>query len=691
MIDGILKHKWLIISFFTVVLALCVLMIPSVHVNYDLLDYLPPDSASTVALDKMQETFGDTDDGGLRVMVPVSSIPEALEYKERITSVEGVRSVTWLDDTADLTQPLSFVDQDKLEVRYKDGYALFTVKFYGDETGSHTAKSMEDIRAVVGDDSAMAGGAVNNTAAKQSTGAELKTIMSILIPVVLVIMFIATSSWIEPVLFLIVIGISILINMGTNALLGSISFVTQTAAAVLQLAVSMDYSIFLLHSFGDYRSQGMEPGTAMKAAMKAAFPSIIASGLTTIFGFAALLLMRFLIGADMGLVLAKGVTFSLLSVVFLLPVLALLMHKLIEKTHHRSFIPRMNKLGRLVLRVGIPVIVLVALIAVPMFLAQSRNDFFYGTAAVSSNKDSQIGKEQDAISNVFGEANQMYLLVPEGDFIKERALADDIDAIPYVREVSGYVTLIGPEIPTESVPQDKLSQLISNGYSRMAIDVDAYSESEEAFGVVQSIRDTAHSYYNDDYYLTGGSVNVYDMKQVVTADNPVVTLAAIIAIGLVLLFTFRSISVPLILLLVIETSIWINLSVPYFAGTPLVYIGYIIISAIQLGATVDYAILYTSHYMERRKLLPKKEAAIEAAGETFGSILTSASILISAGIIVSLISTQMVISQLGELIWRGAALSLGMVMLLLPNLLILCDKVIEKTTLKTKFLRRIEL
>ncbi len=690
MSDGILKHKWLIISVFMVVLALCVLMLPSVHVNYDLLDYLPPDSASTAALEKMEETFEITDDGGSRVMVPVSSIPEALEYKEKIAALEGVKGVTWLDDTTDLTQPLSFIDQEKLDARYKDGYALFTVQFEKDVTGSQTAETLEDIRAVIGDKGAISGSAVNTVAAKQSTGAELKMIMMILIPVILAIMFIATSSWIEPLLFLVVIGISILINMGTNALLGSISFVTQTASSVLQMAVSMDYSIFLLHSFSDHRSRGLEPKAAMKAAMKTAFPSIVASGLTTIFGFAALLLMRFLIGADMGLVLAKGVAFSLLSVVFLLPVLALLMHKLIEKTHHRSFIPRMNKLGQLVLRAGIPVIIIVALLIAPTFLAQKKSDFIYGTAAVSSDEESQIGRDQVTIANVFGESNQMYLLVPEGDFITERAMAEDIDAIPYVREVSGYVTLIGPEIPKESIPEDKLSQLISNGYSRMAIDVDAYSESEEAFGVVQSIRDTAHSYYGDDYYLTGGSVNVYDMKQVVTADNPVVTVAAIIAIGLVLLFTFRSISLPLILLLAIETSIWINLSIPYFAGTPLVYIGYIIISAIQLGATVDYAILYTNHYMESRKLLPKKKAAIEAAGATFGSILTSASILISAGIIVSLISTQMVISQLGELIWRGAALSLAMVILLLPNLLMLCDKLIEETTLKAKFFRRIK-
>ena len=684
MIERIVRHKALIMIIFGVLTLISVLLVPMVKVNYDLLDYLPEDSESTIALHKMESAFDKISQNGTRVMVPVDGIAEALAYKERIAVVQGVNNVRWLDDAADIHQPLSFIDEDLLESYYKDGYALFAVQLEDDVTGKQNAATLDDIRVVIGSEGAMSGSAVNGVAAKQSSGAELKTMMLILLPLVLIILLLTTSSWFEPVLFIFVIGIAVIVNMGTNAFLGEISFVTQTASAVLQLAVSMDYSIFLLHRFRDYREEGLAPEAAMKAAMKSAFPTIVASGLTTVFGFAALTLMRFLIGVDMGVVLAKGVVFSLLSVVFLLPALAMLTYKVIEKTRHKSFIPKFSKMGKWVVKLGVPVIIIAMLVAVPCYLAQQKNEFVYGSDAVSGDKDSQLGQDAEAISTVFGEANQMILMVPEGDYETEKLLTKEVDELPYVTEVSSYLTTVGAPTPQEFVPEDTLSMFISNGYSRMIINVNASNESSEAFSTVESIRGIAHRYY-DEYYLTGGSVNVYDMKQVVTADNPVVNTAAMIAIGLVILLTFRSISLPILLLLVIEISIWINLAVPYFSGTPLMYIGYIIISSIQLGATVDYAILYSSRYIEKRRLLGHKQAAAEAVSETFGSILTSATILICAGLIISMISTNGVIGQLGELIGRGAALSLGMVVLLLPALMRLCDPLIRKTTLKLNF------
>ena len=683
MIERIIRHKKTIIIVFAVAAVLSGLMARSVKVNYDLLDYLPKDSASTVSLEKMEQVFGKIDDNGSRVMVPVSGIAEALKIKGSIAALEGVESVRWLDDSVDVNQPLSFIDESQLSKWYKDGNALFSVKLTADVTGKQTAQTLERIRGVVGNEGAISGGAVTSVAAKQSTGQELKTMMTLLIPFVLVIMLLATTSWFEPVLFIFVIGVAIVINMGTNALLGEISFVTQTAAAVLQLAVSMDYSIFLIHRFRDYRAEGLAPEAAMRKAMKSAFPTIIASGLTTIFGFAALMLMRFLIGVDMGVVLAKGVIFSLLSVLLLLPVIALLTCKLIEKTSHRSLLPKFSKLGRAVVRIGVPVMILVALAVVPSFLAQQKNAFIYGASAVSSDEGSQIGHDEKAINEIFGETSQMFLMVPDGDMVKEKALADDILALPHVSDVTAYVTTVGMQIPKESVPEDTLSTLESGGYSRMVIATNAKSESDDAFATVEAVRSLSQQYYGE-YYLTGGSVNIYDMKQVVTADNPVVTVAAIAAIALVILLTFRSLTLPIFLVLAIEASIWINLAVPYFTGTPLVYIGYIIISSIQLGATVDYAILYSSRYMEKRRWLGKKEAAAEAVAETFGSILTSASILIGSGLIINLVSTNAVIGQLGELICRGAALSTFTVVFFLPELLRLFDGVIRKTTLISK-------
>jgi predicted RND superfamily exporter protein len=407
MIDGIFRHKKWILAAFAVMLALSAFLAPHVRVNYNLLDYLPADSPSTVALNKINEVFGETNDGGLRVMASAASILGAVELKGQLSSLEGVESVRWLDDAADITLPVSFIDSAILAQWYREGYALYKVQLVGDETGKETSAALDRIRAVIGPDGAMAGGAVNNVAAKQNTGDELKTMMTLLIPFLILIMLLSTTSWLEPVLFLLVIGAAVLFNTATNVFLGKISFVTQTAAAVLQLAVSMDYSIFLLHRFRDFRQEGLEPLSAMKSAMKSAYPTILASGLTTIFGFAALILMRFLIGADMGLVLAKGVVFSLLSVIFLLPVLTMLAYKLIDKTTHRNFMPSFKKTGRLVTRVGIPLIVLMLVAVVPSYLAQQHNSFLYGESTITGDADSQAGRDDQAITELFGASNQL--------------------------------------------------------------------------------------------------------------------------------------------------------------------------------------------------------------------------------------------------------------------------------------------
>jgi predicted RND superfamily exporter protein len=596
-------------------------------------------------------------------MVRVEDVSQALELKSKIAAVTNVSEVKWLDDTANINQPLSFIPEKQLDAYYKEGWALYQVKFSDSGSGKEISTALSAIREIISDEGAMSGGAVNNAAAKQNTGKELQAMMLWLIPIVLVIMLFSTGSWFEPVLFLLNIGIAILINTGTNVFLGSVSFVTQTSASVLQLAVSMDYSIFLLHAFGDFRKEGQEPKAAMKLAMKRAFPSIIASAATTIIGFLALCFMRFLIGADMGIVLAKGVTISLLSVVFLLPVLTLIFNRLIEITRHRPLMPGFQRFARFAVKAAVPVAILMCVVIVPAFLAQGRNDFIYGSSAMTGDENSIIGRDDRAISERFGKNNQMVLIIPHTDFEAEQELAEELLNIDLVTNVSSYATNIGCQIPMESIPEDKLSLLISKGYSRMVISVNSDQECPEAFTVVERIRETAAARY-EEYYLTGSSVNVYDMREVVT--------------------------IPVALLASIEVSIWLNLSFPYFSGNRLIYIGYIIISAVQLGATVDYAILLSSRYMEKRKILGKREAATAAIRESTGSILTSAGILAAAGIIISQISTNGVIAQLGELIGRGAAISAFSVLFFLPSLLMLLDKVIRKTTLKANFMEDVK-
>ena len=329
---------------------------------------------------------------------------------------------------------------------------------------------------------------------------------------------------------------------------------------------------------------------------------------------------------------------------------------------------------------------LVLVLVVPCFLAQQKTDFMYGSSGMNT-PESQVGQEKALINETFGEANTFALMVPKGQWGLEKELSANLSTLPEVTSVLSIVDVVGSEIPLDYLPEDEASKLISEDYSRFIITAAVDEESEQTFGFVAKLREIAHEYYDDDYYLAGGSVSTYDIKETVTNDNLWVNLLAIGAIGVVLLVTFKSLSLPVLLLLTIEASIWINLSVPYYSGTSLNYIGYLVINSVQLGATVDYAILFAESYLHHRQSVSKYEAATRAITETAPSILTSGGILCIAGANIGIISTNVVISQLGVLIGRGGFISVILVLLFLPALLVLCDPIIEKTTLKTKFYR----
>lgn len=678
--ETILKRKTSVMILFAIAVALSLVFLPMVKINYNMVEYLPDDSPSTIALNVMLKAF-DSMPANARVLVPNVSIPQALAYKDRIKAVKGIEDIRWLDDEVDIHQPLAMIAPSVRDQWYKDSSALFSVTIENAQEGALADEAIAAVRAIIGDKGAIAGDIVNIATARQSTDDEIGGMVYILVPIILLILLLSTSSWFEPVLFVVSIGVSVLINMGTNVLLGKISFITQTAAGILQLAVSMDYSIFLLHRFAGFRSEGADVKTAMGKAMTKSFGSILSSGLTTIIGFAALILMRFKIGPDLGIVLAKGIVCSLLSVLLLLPALTVTTYKIIDKTRHRSFLPSFKGFSKFAMRCAPIVFVLVALLIVPAFLAQRQNFFTYGSSAMTSNKNSKQGQEEARIDTLFGKSNWMVLLVPSGSLPKEKELAEALQTIEPVQTVLSYAETIGTTIPTAFVPQEALSTFVNNGYSRFILSVSTSQESAKAFETVELIQKTAKQYYGEKYYLSGGSVNVMDMRNTVIEDNKLVLLVSILAIGLVILFTFRSLTLPLLLLLTIETAVWINLSFPYFMAQSIAYIGYMIISSVQLGATVDYAILLSSRYLENRQSLPKREAALATVESTTGSILTSAGILTCSGFIMGLVSTNGVVGELGLLLGRGAALSAGLVLFLLPPLLLVCDKLVQKTTL----------
>lgn len=678
----IIRHKKIVLVIFLITSILCAFISSMVSVNYKLVDYLPQDAQSTTAIRIMEQEFGG-EMPNARIMLTNVSIIEALEYKDKISEIDGVMAVSWLDDIIGLeklkTMPLEFLDSSILDEYYKDNNALISLSIKGGKESS----TVNAIYELLGEDNAASGEAFNTAEMQKMSVSEVMNAMMILIPIIVIILIVSTTSWVEPLLFLFSIGVAILINMGTNIIFGEISFITQTVSPILQLAVSLDYAIFLLHSFNDHRIKH-EPQEAMKLAMKQALPTVAASAATTVIGFAALIFMRFGIGADLGLILLKGIVFSFIAVMVFLPVLTLLSYRLIDKTKHRKLMPSLRKSGDLLTRVRIPFMLLAFIAVVPSFLAQSNTQFMYGMGGIA--KATEVGEDTKQIEDKFGKENPLVLLVPKEGSGKEAMLCDALEGIDHVTGVVAFVTAVGAEIPAEFVPKEAVQQFYSENFTRIILYTNTDEEGDAAFATVQSVLDTTAGFY-DTYYLTGQSATLYDMQKVVSADTKRINIVAVVGIFVVLLITFRSLSIPLFLLFSIETAIWINLSFPYFSGKSLSFIGYLIISTVQLGATVDYAILFTSYYMSNRKTLNKKDAIRVTIGDNLVAILISAAILATAGFTLSLTSSNPIISELGVLLGRGTLLSFFMVACVLPAMLVLCDKVIQKTTIKHGFIK----
>ena len=650
-----------------------------VGVNYDMTDYLPEDTASTVSLEVLEEEF----EGGIpnaRIMVKNVTIPEALEYKEKILTCEGVTDVTWLDDAADILHPIETMDTDTVETYYKDNAALFSVVI---EDGKQV-EAVDAIRNIVGEDNALTGDAVSTAAATTGTVAEINLITIIAIVFVFVVLVITTTSWIEPVLVMLGLGIAVMINSGSNLIFGEISFVTNAAGTILQIAVSLDYSVFLIHRFEECLKENPNPKEAMVDALCKSTSSILSSGLTTVIGFLALVFMQFRIGPDLGLALAKGVAISLITVFTFMPVLILVTQKWLIKTRHRKFLPSFRSFGKLIYRVMVPLVCVFVVLIVPSYLASNANEFYYGSSQIYGGT-TQYGQDTAAIEELYGKSDTYVAMVPRGDLATEQELSDALHDIPQVKSILSYVDAVGAEIPMEYLDADIVSQLVSENYSRFVITVDADYEGEETFSLVETIRDTVNSYYPDSYYLAGTGVSTYDLMDTITVDTVKVNLIAIGAVFVVLLLTMKSISLPIILVLAIETAIWINVAIPYFQGSVVFYISYLIISSIQLGATVDYAILFTERYTEFRTQMGKKQAVVETVAAVMPSVITSGSVLAVVGYLLGYISSHGILSQLGIFVGRGSLLSLAIVLFVLPGLLYLLDGVIQRTTLNLHF------
>ena len=503
--EKVVNHPKLIITLFAVLVVVSAICQNFIYVDYDMNDYLPDGSASTVAIDVMNEEF----DGGIpnaRVMVENVTIAQALEYKEKIKAVDGVTDVTWLDDAASIQQPLETLDSDTVENYYKDNCALFTVTIEEEKRIS----AVNDIREVIGDENAMSGSAVSTATATQSTVKEISKIAVFAVLFVILVLVITTTSCLEPLVVMLGLGVAIIINAGSNLIFGDISFVTNAAGNILQLAVSLDYSVFLLHRFIECRNNNDNVKEAMVEALTMSTSSILASGLTTVIGFLALCLMLFKIGPDLGLALAKGIVISLITVFVFMPVFILAIYKWIDKTEHRPLLPSFAGFGKVVQKVMFPMVIVFAIVIVPSYLASNSNSFYYGSSKLFG-LNIQLGKDTQKIEDTFGKSDNYVLIVPKEDKETQKELSDELHDISQVKSIISYVDTVGMEIPESYLDSETYSKLCSDKYTRMVISVNAEYEGEKTFALVQNIRNIAEKHYPNEWYLEGEAVSTYDL------------------------------------------------------------------------------------------------------------------------------------------------------------------------------------
>lgn len=683
---GVLRHRRVVIGVFVALTVICACLIPQVKIDANMSDYLPPTAKSSQDLDAMKRIYGN-DIANARVYVTGISLPDAKALDKSLKGEKDVISVTWLGDEADVDQPLETQDADTIADWYDGKGYLFQAVLKSGVKQSQIDHIRAIAKAVPGARKVAIDGSAADDAANMATiNTDMGKIMTIAVIVVLVVVALNTTSYLHPIVMLLTIGVAIVLNMGTNVFRGTISSITQLVASVLQLAVSMDYSIVLLTNFGRAQQETDDQFEAMVAAMTKSFPVILSSAAVTFFGFLSLGAMQFLIGADMGIALAKGIVCSFFSITLLMPCILYNMRGLVEKTMHRPFFRGFHRMAKVCHAGAVPALVIAAVLAVPALLASQSVSFTYGSAA-NMSPTSQVKLDGDVIDKAFGKSQTWAIMVPAEHWGDENALVEDLQKLPTTKSVLSYSTIASSALPRQLADKSQIKQLFSGGYSRIVLTSRIPDESRQAFDLVKRVRGLCRARYGNRYRLVGNAVSYADIKSVTSVDSTTVKLASILAIGAVLLVMFRSVSIPVILILAIEVSIWMNEAVPYLMGQTINFVAFLVIDAVQLGAAVDYAIIFTEEYLARRRRMPKADASIQSIEKTAQPIMTSSSILILACLGIYLSVSSPMIQQVGMLIARGALISVILIFFVLPLLFTLLDGLVRVTSYKIGFYR----
>jgi len=669
-----------------ILLTAALLMLPSFYcmthtrINYDMLDYLPADMDTVKGQDELMEDFGK----GAFSFIVVEGMPvsEVSALKSRIEQVDHVETVLWYDSISDVSVPMELLP-DKLYNAFNSGGATMMAVFFDSATSADvTMDAIREIRAAADSRCFVSGMSALVTDLKDLCEAEEPTYVGLAVIFACAAMVLLLDSWLVPFVFLLSIGVAIMFNLGSNLSFGEISYITKALSAVLQLAVTMDYSIFLWHCYNEKLRTIPDSKEAMAAAISDTLLSVVGSSTTTVAGFAALCFMTFTLGRDLGLVMAKGVLLGVICCVTVLPALILLLNKPLQSTRHRPLIPDMTAFSKKMCGI-FPVFLLIFLLLIPpsYYGYKKTNKEVYYDMGQCLPRDIQYVVANEKLSKTFNVASTHMLLVdPSLPPSEVRQMAKDMEKVPGVKYVLGLESVLGAEVPEELLPEELVSTLKSGRSELLLVNSEYKVASDEVDGQIDSLNAILKR-YDPSGMLIGEAPCMKDMIETTDHDFKVVNAVSIAAIFIIIAIVEKSISLPFILIAVIELAIFINLGLPYYLGQSLPFIAPICISTIQLGATVDYAILMTTRYKAERRTKSSKESAAAALAVSLPSIIVSGCGLFAATFGVAVYSDMDIISSMCMLMARGAIISVLMVAFILPAMLILCDKVIIATTL----------
>lgn len=678
---AVVKYRIVILVISAVLLIAAFFGMINTRVNYDMLNYLP-DSLDTVK--GQQYMLEDFNKGAFSFLIFENvDKKDIVKTEEKIKKVDHVATVLWYDDLADESIPMQILPDKVYDAFNKGDDTIMAVFFDSSSSSDETMNAITEIRQIAGDQCLVSGISAMVTDLRDLCEKEEALYVAIAVILAVIAMIIFLDNWIIPFIFLASIGVAIMLNLGSNVFMGEISYITKALSAVLQLAVTMDYSIFLWHCYGEQKQKYSDNKEAMAVAIKETVTSVLGSSITTVAGFIALCFMTFTLGKDLGIVMAKGVLLGVLGCVTILPAMILLLDKPLEKTMHRSLIPSTKKLAKGIVKIFPVFLILFAVIAFPAYYgySQSNNEVYYDLSR-SLPKDMSNVVANTKLKEEFGMGNtHMVLVNSQLDPKTKRKMTEEFNKVDGIKLSLGLDSVVGPMIPEEMVPESIKDVLRSDRWEMIILSSEYKTASEEMGKQISQLNDIIKK-YDPDGLLVGEAACTNDLINITSVDFATVNAISIIAIFFIIMIVERSISLPLILVAVIELAIFINLGLPHYLGENLPFIAPICISTIQLGATVDYAILMTTRYKKERSLGNDKKTAVVTALETsIPSIIVSAMGLFAATVGVAIYSDVDMIGSLCALMARGAIISMFCVILVLPAMFMLFDKFIGVTTL----------